>query len=149
MDIASACEIEGKSGLLLVEAKAHENELSYSGKSSPGVSVNSQGNHQQIGQAIAEANAGLELAAGNPWGISRDSHYQLSNRFAWAWKLASLGVPVVLVYLGFLNALAFPHDFNQRPFEDGEEVTRKCDTTGLTPPGRSVREALEGLTPAA
>ncbi len=24
--------------------------------------------------------------------------------FAWAWKLASLGVPVVLVYLGFLNA---------------------------------------------
>ncbi len=33
-----------------------------------------------------------------------NSHYQLSNRFAWAWKLASLGVPVVLVYLEFLNA---------------------------------------------
>ena len=28
----------------------------------------------------------------------------MSNRFAWAWKIASLGVPVVLVYLGFLNA---------------------------------------------
>ena len=29
---------------------------------------------------------------------------QLSNRFAWSWKLAMLGVPVVLLYLGFLNA---------------------------------------------
>ena len=38
------------------------------------------------------------------WSLSRDHHYQLSNRFAWAWKLASLGVPVVLVYLGFLGA---------------------------------------------
>jgi hypothetical protein len=30
--------------------------------------------------------------------------YQLANRIAWAWKLASMGVPVVLVYLGFLHA---------------------------------------------
>lgn len=30
---------------------------------------------------------------------------QLCNRFAWAWKLASLGVPVVLIYLGFLDAV--------------------------------------------
>ena len=30
--------------------------------------------------------------------------YQLCNRFAWSWKIASLGVPVVLIYLGFLNA---------------------------------------------
>jgi hypothetical protein len=36
--------------------------------------------------------------------ISRDSHYQMSNRFAWSWKLAEYGIPVVLVYLGFLNA---------------------------------------------
>ncbi len=40
----------------------------------------------------------------NKWAISRDSHYQLSNRFAWSWKLASLGVPIVLIYLGFINA---------------------------------------------
>jgi hypothetical protein len=33
--------------------------------------------------------------------ITRDSHYQLSNRLAFAWKLASLGVPTVLLYLGF------------------------------------------------
>jgi len=30
--------------------------------------------------------------------------YQLCNRVAWAWNLADLGVPVVLVYLSFLNA---------------------------------------------
>jgi hypothetical protein len=27
----------------------------------------------------------------------------MSNRFAWSWKLTELGVPVVLVYLGFLG----------------------------------------------
>ena len=60
-------------------------------------------NHNQIGDAIQQANHGLEpLLPG--WDLSRDSHYQLSNRFAWSWKIASMGVPVVLVYLGFLNA---------------------------------------------
>jgi hypothetical protein len=29
----------------------------------------------------------------------------MSNRFAWAWKLTNLGLPVVLVYLGFLGAI--------------------------------------------
>ena len=38
------------------------------------------------------------------WHLSADRHYQLCNRVAWAWKLSNLGVPVVLVYLGFLNA---------------------------------------------
>ena len=28
----------------------------------------------------------------------------MSNRFAWAWKLTDLGLPVILVYLGFLKA---------------------------------------------
>jgi hypothetical protein len=28
----------------------------------------------------------------------------MSNRFAWAWKLTQLGVPVVLIYLGFIRA---------------------------------------------
>ena len=115
-DIASTCEIEGKRGLLLVEAKAHENELSHSGKPYP-TSPDSHGNHQQIGRAIAEANCGLKLATGNSWHLCRDSHYQLSNRFTWAWKLASLGVPVVLVYLGFLNA---------QDMAKGEKLFRCC-----------------------
>ncbi len=53
--------------------------------------------------AIQEANAGLEPIVPG-WSLSRDSHYQLSNRFAWSWKIAELGTPVILVYLGFLNA---------------------------------------------
>lgn len=28
----------------------------------------------------------------------------MSNRFAWAWKLASSRIPVVLIYLGYLEA---------------------------------------------
>lgn len=100
-DIASTCTIEGKKGLVLVEAKAHANELDTEGKSEKG----NEKNHERIGQAIDEANRALRSATScKGWNLSRDSHYQLSNRSAWAWKLASLGVPVVLLYLGFLNA---------------------------------------------
>lgn len=104
-DIASTCTIEGMPGLLLIEAKAHANELDPSGKRlSWNASPNTVKNHERIGSAIAEAAAQLQRATGRPWDISRDHHYQLSNRFAWSWKLVSLGVPVVLLYLGFLNA---------------------------------------------
>lgn len=106
-DIASTCTVRGKKGLFLVEAKAHWNELVRSsegkrlGKSA---SAGTLKNHEKIGEAIGEAAVGLRSATGGSWNIARDSHYQLSNRFAWSWKLASLGVPVVLVYLGFLYA---------------------------------------------
>lgn len=106
-DLASTCTVRGKKGLLLVEAKAHWNELA---RSSEGkrlrkpASAGTLANHEKIGQAIEEAAIGLRSATGGSWRIARDSHYQLSNRFAWSWKLASLGVPVVLVYLGFLYA---------------------------------------------
>ena len=102
-DIAATCSIEGRDGLILVEAKAHSNELSTDGKRKPG-SDNGRKNHNRIGSAIAQANVGLQLAAGGSWALSRDKCYQLSNRFAWSWKLASLGVPVILIYVGFLNA---------------------------------------------
>ena len=59
----------------------------------------SRENHERIGLAIDEACAALQQISATA--ISRDSHYQLSNRVAFAWKLASLGVPTVLVYLGF------------------------------------------------
>jgi hypothetical protein len=39
---------------------------------------------------------------GLTWALSRDWCYQMSIRFAWAWKLAGLGKPVILIYLGFL-----------------------------------------------
>ncbi len=100
-DIASTCTIKGKKGLLLVEAKAHRNEeMSKSDKSG---STDSD-NRKQIASAIAEAATGLRSITGGPWTISRDHHYQLSNRFAWSWKLATMNIPVVLLYLGFLGA---------------------------------------------
>ncbi len=111
-DIASTCSIKGKSGLLLVEAKAHGNELDSSGKpfKEEIASCDARKNHRQIGRAIAEANADLRSLTGWNWQLSRDDHYQLSNRFAWSWKLATFGIPVVLLYLGFLDAEDMAND---------------------------------------
>ena len=103
-DIASTCLIEGMQGLLLVEAKAYDNELNTDGRTPGADPFNERAvNHKQICKAVANANSELnKLVPG--WNLSQDSHYQLVNRFAWSWKLATLGIPVILVYLGFLNA---------------------------------------------
>ncbi|MBI1212966.1 MAG: hypothetical protein GC190_16005 [Alphaproteobacteria bacterium] len=96
-DLVSTCSVETRPGLVLVEAKAHEGEFSDDrcGASSP--------NRQQIEAALAEASAAWnELMPG--FSLSADSHYQLSNRLAFSWKLASMGIPIVVVYLGFLDA---------------------------------------------
>ena len=98
-DIASTCTISGKAGLLLVEAKAHSRELNKDD------SCGAKGaNRTQIDSAVEEANAGLGKLTSGQWALSTRHRYQLSNRFAWSWKLAMLRVPVVLLYLGFLNA---------------------------------------------
>lgn len=100
-DIAPSCEIDGSPGLILVEAKVNVPELSVAGKPTDvGVSSASAENHQRIGVAIGEACAASQRVSPST-AISRDAHYQLSNRVAFAWKLANAGVPTVLVYLGF------------------------------------------------
>lgn len=110
-DLVSQCEVgRGKAtrpGLLLVEAKAHTTELERGGKElKPGSTKNSCKNHDRIGRAIDEANIGLRsLTNDRRWALSRDNYYQMANRFAWAWKLVDLRIPVILVYLGFLDAL--------------------------------------------
>ncbi len=98
-DIASTCKISGKKGLLLIEAKAHRNEL---GKRGSG--AKDDNNRKRIGDCIEEAKQGLRKETSIDWNLSCDSYYQMSNRFAWSWKLTQLGFPVVLVYLGFLDA---------------------------------------------
>lgn len=97
-DIACTATIDGREGLILVEAKAHSDELKVDGKK-PGNAEN----HARIGAAIQQANQALNAILPG-WSLSRDSRYQLANRFAWSWKIASLGVPVILVYLGLLRA---------------------------------------------
>lgn len=102
-DIAVGCEIDGAPGIVLVEAKANVPELSAGGKSLPAAaSLASRKNHERIRSAVAEAGAGLRRYS-DSLALSCDSHYQLCNRIAFAWKLASLGVPTVLIYLGFVG----------------------------------------------
>jgi hypothetical protein len=98
-DLVATAEVDGRDGLVLVEAKAHRRELS-----AAGFAARNLDNAGRIREAIEEANSGLNATDVHPWELGCDSHYQVANRFAWPWKLASLGVPVVLVYLGFLNA---------------------------------------------
>lgn len=106
-DIASTCTIDGRKGLLLVEAKAHVTELT---KEAAGRSLESnataarRASHEAIGRAIEQAAFGLTRDLSAPCRLSRDRCYQMANRFAWAWKLATLEIPVVLVYLGLLRA---------------------------------------------
>jgi hypothetical protein len=97
-DLVSTCRIEDRRGLILVEAKAHEAEFSddQSGATNPE-------NSQQIRNALAEATVAWNALASG-FALSANSHYQLSNRFAFAWKVAKMGMPVVLLYLGFLDA---------------------------------------------
>lgn len=101
-DITSTCTMKKKKGLILIEAKAHSNELDDSGKQKPS-SENGYKNHKHIEIVINQANLSLNRVFPGKWNLSIKSHYQISNRFAWAWKLASLGIPAVLIYLGFLN----------------------------------------------
>ena len=86
---------------MLAEAKAHWSELSTAGKSlASDASENSRQNHAHIGAAIDEACEGWKRTVSRVT-ISLDTHYQLANRLAFTWKLASLGIPVALLYLGF------------------------------------------------
>lgn len=95
-DLLSQCDIDGGNGLILVEAKAHEGELGNDRSGATGA------NAIRIRAALQEATDGWnQLLPG--FSLSFDSHFQLSNRFAFAWKLAEMGIPVVLVYLGFLE----------------------------------------------
>lgn len=96
-DIVSTAEMEGRRGLLLVEAKAHARELKEDDR------CGARRNLDTIRAAVAEADTALnEQIPG--WSLTTDSHFQLCNRFAWAWKIGSLGIPVTLAYLGFLRA---------------------------------------------
>lgn len=107
-DIASTCRIEGKRGLLLVEAKAHDEELNLEKagkKQGKSESKNSLRNRVQIIECVRQANQALSVDTQMPWSLSIEHNYQMSNRFTWAWKLTELGMPVILIYLGFLRAV--------------------------------------------
>ena len=132
-DIASTCTIDDRPGLVLVEAKAYSAELSSAGKSTPRT-PNGLENHDQITHRVAEASRKLNALLPG-FSLSASLHYQLCNRLVWSWKVATLGVPVVLVYLGFLNAEEMAH--RGRPFGS------VCEWEGV------VREQARGIVPDA
>ena len=119
-----------RNGVLIVHAAAHIGEL------------NSDHSHQrektalpQIHKAFAEATEGwnallkeraetLGYKLSHRVKLSTDSHYRLSCNFAVAWKLARLGVPTILLYLGFLDATELEPD-GYLAFRD-HEMWEKC-----------------------
>lgn len=124
----STCRIESKPGLILVEAKAHHGEAKEAGKDKGNVE-----NDKQIRAAVQEANGALNGKTSG-WQLSCDSHYQLCNRFAWAWKLSALGVPTVLVYLGFLRCSEMSDQ--GQPFSSAQEWSK------------ALRKHVSGVVPA-
>jgi hypothetical protein len=112
--VVSARNSSGRPALVLVEAKAHAAELCAAGKrklrrKDPEQQARSNENHEKIARAIAEANKALQSVVP---GISLDVNesYQFANRIAFAWKLASLGIPVALIYLGFIGDRAIGNE---------------------------------------
>ena len=103
-DLLATCRIRGVKGLVLVEGKAHVRELEWPGKKLK--KYMHVDNHDRIGACINEAKKYLNTKRSGVK-ISRDDRYQLANRVAFSWKLASEGVPVVLMYLGFLGDTYF------------------------------------------
>ena len=132
-DLLSTVTIGGKRGLLLVEAKAHETELLISGKSLKSfASVQSKINHEHISNRLTEISESLNRATDGGFSLSIDTNFQLANRVAWGWKLAESGVPVVLLYLGFIGDTHFRSDY----FRDSDHWQRAMDDymSGVLPP---------------
>jgi|SRR5208337_1991854 len=140
-DIAFTARIDEREGLVLVEAKAHENELSAGGKAV--TKRTNTDNRKQIEACCVKA--GEKLNACLPgWNLSATRNYQLCNRFAWAWKVATLGIPVVLVYLGFLDADEMPIPLRSGP---GWKALMRAHSDGIVPDTAWDAPIMVGVTP--
>jgi hypothetical protein len=131
-DMISLCQLNGKDAVLLVEAKAHKSEFNRSKKrfSKEKPSVGSENNLIKIKANIKKACDDLNTKH-TGFKISIDSHYQLSNRVAFAWQLNQLNVPVVLLYLGFTKDTYFKTDFFEDDLHWGKEFNKYID--GVVP----------------
>ena len=116
LDIVSTCAVDGHKGMLLVEAKAHTQELKVNDRAK-----GSRANRERIAKCMEEANVGLANWTELDWTLSHEHRYQMANRFAWSWKLTELGYPVILVYLGFLGADEMRKGRKQHPLKDHSE----------------------------
>lgn len=110
-DLLAECTIRGTPGFLLVEAKAHESELQRQGKPVPAApSDQSKANLKRIEDSLARTEQWLRANVAPSCRTRVDSYYQLANRLSAAEALASCGLPVVLLYLGFTGDTYFRDD---------------------------------------
>jgi hypothetical protein len=120
-DLISTCQIKTRKGLPLVEAKAHETELSAKGKTIKASATDrSKDNHEQIALCIKRARKAMRQHVDDRISISVQRHYQLSNRLTWAWRLAEHELHVALLYLGFVGDFNIGTDY----FRDADHWQR-------------------------
>ena len=107
-----------RAGLLVVEAKAHHGEMKQGDKKRPPKPQPKRiANDLSIRLRLCEQSCVLSRLGFGEFTLSADRHYQLSNRLAYASKLAECGLDVVLMYLGFTHS-----DIDRKKaFESGEE----------------------------
>jgi hypothetical protein len=120
-DLISKCKINGADGILLVEAKAHKSEVTGDKGKRLHKEGKSEENDRKINEAMHEASISINnFNVGFDVNLSIENCYQLSNRVACAWWFASHNIPVVLLYLGFLNDTNFKDKF------ESYETWQKC-----------------------
>jgi hypothetical protein len=150
-DLVCKAEIDGLPGVILVEAKAHNNEL-YKKNDKTG-SEKGSANYNRIKEALKLVNTRYK------YNLSPDTHYQLSNRIAWSIKLASLGIPVVLIYLGCINTEEMESSINKNDSlikgkKDWKELVEKYSgEVGFKEweekiPGNGLQEEDSTITPS-
>ena len=91
-DLVSTCTVNGKKGLLLVEAKAKKGELI--------TAANLQVPDENLERSYLVANKDLSKISPDAK-LSSIICRQMSNHIYRAWFLARSGIPVILLYLGF------------------------------------------------
>lgn len=133
---------DSRPGLVLVEAKANVPEFMDGIK---GSGVTDPENSRQIAQAIEEARSALS-AHESGVKLSRDRWFQVSNRLAFAWKLASEGMPTVLMYLGFTGDEGI-RDRGEPLKDDQAWRTLVMAEQDVIPPTLWERKILVGDTP--
>jgi hypothetical protein len=113
-DLLCLLNWQNAAALLIVEAKAYRGELSRSGKRLENKASNKKrDNHESIEKCIKTANEGFSKVGHGEFGLSIARKYQLANRLSYVWKLANLGVPVILMYLGFTGDESFKKGYFQ------------------------------------
>lgn len=108
-DLLCLGQVDGKPGIVLVEAKAHLGEMNSPKGRSKSNPKKSAENWTQIQGRMKDALTALGTTGADALSLGGE-HYQFVNRLTWAHKLANDGLPVVLVYLGFTDDRCWPKD---------------------------------------